>query len=486
MPRSRSNVRRPPGAATLAYVHDTRVSYSWHQSVQDMVAWDLTHEGRLIRGGRIAMRCGTGGLVGARNAVAKGFLDETDSEWLFWTDTDMGFEGDSLDRLLAVADPKGAPIVGGLCYAWRERVPDGMGGYRSAAAPTIFDWVKVEGGTVKGYQSRNSYPVNTMMRCGGTGSAFIVIHRSVLERVREEAGDAWYDQLRNPDTGDLISEDLSFCMRATALDFPVHVHTGIRATHHKELWVGEPDFWRQAVAPPAPEEVAVLVPVMRRPQNAEPFMRSLRASTGMATAYPIADREDVATIKAWRDAGATVLYRQGPGSGAEHGDEPRPGTFAEKVNEGFAQTVEPWVFICGDDVRFRAGWLDHAEAMSDEHHHVVGTNDLVNRRVTRGEHATHILLRRSYVEERGGGWDGPGVLAHEGYRHWFVDDEIVTAAKQRGVWSMALGSIVEHMHPLFGRAPDDEVYRLGQSAAAQDKERFAARLRHQVRQTVRA
>jgi hypothetical protein len=75
----------------------------------------------------------------------------------------------------------------------------------------------------------------------------------------------------------------------------------------------------------------------------------------------------------------------------------------------------------------------------------------------------------------GASWDGPKVVAHEGYRHNFVDDEIVTAAKQRGVWQMALGSVVEHLHPVFGKAEDDEVYQLGKSCWEADWELFKQR-----------
>jgi hypothetical protein len=107
---------------------------------------------------------------------------------------------------------------------------------------------------------------------------------------------------------------------------------------------------------------------------------------------------------------------------------------------------------------------------------VVGTNDLHNPRVTAGDHSPHPLIRRSYVDELGASWDGPKNAAHEGYRHWFVDDEIVTAAKQRGVWVMAHHAKVEHMHPLWGLAEDDATYALGREHVAADRELFKARL----------
>jgi hypothetical protein len=80
------------------------------------------------------------------------------------------------------------------------------------------------------------------------------------------------------------------------------------------------------------------------------------------------------------------------------------------------------------------------------------------------------------VDEVGASWDGPGVMCHEGYRHWYVDNELVSAASLRGAFQMALGSVVEHMHPLWGKGEDDEVYALGKSFAEADGELYRARL----------
>jgi hypothetical protein len=260
---------------------------------------------------------------------------------------------------------------------------------------------------------------------------------------------------------------------------PVHVHTGVRTTHFKSRWLSEVDHWRSYNPPPATDEVAVIVPVLDRPANAEPFMRSLRASTGLATAYAVCDADDDDTIAAWRAAGAQTILREvdWPADNADADVAARPGTFAQKANLGASKTSEPWLFLVGDDVKFHAGWLDHAQHVADIFGaSVVGTNDLGNPRVLAGDHGTHLLVRRSYVDEVGASWDGPGVVAHEGYRHWYVDDEVVTAAKQRGVWQMALGSVVEHLHPAWGKGADDEVYALGQESAEADRALFVERL----------
>lgn len=470
------------GTVLPAYLHPNVVSHSFSDSMTRLLAYDLGHAGRVVRaGGPVMFRCGPGGLVEARNQVMQHFLDESSAEWLWMVDSDMGFAPDIVERLVAVADPAERPVVGALCFGLRETQPDGMQGWVTRPFPTLYQWASKPDGET-GFLAVDSYPVNTLVRVAGTGAACLLVHRSAAMAVRAAEGDVWFERTRYP-SGAKVSEDLSFCYRLATAGVPVYVHTGIRTSHHKQVWLGEGDFWRELVAEPATEQTAVVVPVMRRPQNAEPFMRSLRASTGLATAYAVVDDQDEATRAAWAAAGARVV---------DFADDTGPGTFAEKVNAGFRRLpvfddeYAPWLFLVGDDVRFEPGWLDHAQAVASDHHHVIGTNDLANPRVLAGEHATHLLVRRSYVDEVGASWDGPGIVAHEGYGHWYVDDEIVTAAKQRGVWAMALGSRVEHLHPLWGTAPDDETYRLGQARAKADAELFRARLRQNAKGTVGA
>jgi GT2 family glycosyltransferase len=459
-------------AVTVAYVHEKMVTSSFHHCMISMIGWDLAHEGRIIRGGYKAWTCGTDGLTDSRNKLVAAWLREGQSDWLFWIDTDMGFAPDTVDRLFEAADPELRPVVGGLCFTQREEESDGMGGWRCRATPTVFDWTVLDDGQM-GFSVRWDYPPDQVTRCGGTGSACVLIHRSVFERIDAKFG-AWYDRVPNPSMGQVLSEDLSLCLRAGALDIPVHVHTGVKTTHQKTLWLAEDDYFGQVAlsrlvppAPPATEETAVIVPVLRRPQNAAPFMASLKASgADLATVYAVADADDPDTAQAWKESGATVLTWHGPS----------PGTFAQKANIGYRATAEPWLLLAGDDVKFHPGWLDQAQAAARDGADVVGTNDLHNPRVTAGDHSPHPMIRRAYIDEQGASWDGPGTVAHEGYAHWFVDDELVTVAKQRDTWTAAPHAKVEHLHPLWGLAEDDGTYALGREHIEQDKALFEKRL----------
>lgn len=465
----------PGDAVTIAYVHSLTVTASWFHSMTELYYYDIFNNQRIARGGNIAMTAETDGLAKARNKIAETFLKERNAPWLFIIDTDMGFQPDIIERLLADADPVERPIVGALAFTQRHEKTDHMGGWRTLATPTIFDWA--QDGNEQGFKVRWDYHIDALQQCNGTGSACILIHRSVFEKITEAFGEGkWYDRAYNPTMNKLTSEDLSFCMRAEHVGCSIFVDSSVKTTHQKPMWLQETDYFAQRAladlvpeVPPATEPTAIIVPVLGRPQNAKPFMDSLKASDcALTNVYAMVDYDDLETTQAWSDAGAETVVVTGHG-------EP-PGTFAEKVNQGYRSTDEPWLFLVGDDVRFHPGWLDHAQHAARDGAHVVGTNDLHHPDVVRGEHATHLMVRRSYVDERGASWDGPKVVCHEGYRHMFVDSEIVTVAKQRGVWASALHSKVEHLHPLWGGAEPDATYELGASFFEQDQALFEQRL----------
>ena len=225
---------------------------------------------------------------------------------------------------------------------------------------------------------------------------------------------------------------------------------------------------------PPVDAVAVLIPVMQRPENVAPLVESFNANAGKdATLYFVCDDGDQAEIDAVTSSGAEPIIGEWAG----------PGTFAQKLNLGFRKTTEPWVFVCGDDVRFHGGWLDAARKLSDRFD-VIGTNDttgaIKNLDVAAGRHADHFFVRRAYVDEYGACLDGPGVLAPEAYRHWFTDKEIIQLAKARGVFTPCLASVVEHLHPGYDGREDlrksDPVYRKAAESAEQDQKTFLGRV----------
>lgn len=195
--------------------------------------------------------------------------------------------------------------------------------------------------------------------------------------------------------------------------------------------------------------VAILVPVLGRPHRVVPLLESIAAAT------PAPHR---------------VLFICSPGDTDEHaaidavGAEritiPRqvaPGDYARKINAGYRHTKEPLLFLAADDLHFHPGWLEAATRHLAGTVEVVGTNDLGNPDCIAGTHSTHTLVTRRYVDELGT-VDSPGKVLHEAYPHEYVDVEFVETAKIRGAWSHAGDSIVEHLHPHWGKGDTDVLY----------------------------
>jgi GT2 family glycosyltransferase len=220
-----------------AWCHGVDFATNWVHSFIDAQVWDFTHDLRI--GAHLPIRVSSShGLPRARNRVVEAFL-ASDMEWLWWSDTDMGFEPSALDSLLAVADPEARPIMGALCFINREIEPDGRGGYVTVAEPALFRWV-VRPDNAQGFGKVYDYTPDAINEVAATGSAFVVIHRSVFEKVAAEHGPHWYDLLPDPGTeGGLLGEDLSFCVRAQMVGCPVHVHAGVKITHQKTIWLDE-------------------------------------------------------------------------------------------------------------------------------------------------------------------------------------------------------------------------------------------------------
>ena len=198
--------------------------------------------------------------------------------------------------------------------------------------------------------------------------------------------------------------------------------------------------------------IAVIVPVLGRPHNAAKVAHSLERSGATergATLYFICSAGDTRQIAACLDTGCITLVRIG---------SPR-GEWSAKINWALRQTTEDWLLLGADDLFFHDGWDSEALRVAAETGAgVVGTNDLGNPYVKRGDLATHALVARWYAEQHGT-IDQPGQILHEGYYHNWVDAELTETAKARGLFAFAKHSVVEHNHPHWGKAEMDDTYR---------------------------
>jgi hypothetical protein len=193
--------------------------------------------------------------------------------------------------------------------------------------------------------------------------------------------------------------------------------------------------------------LAILVPMLGRPDRVRPLLDSIRATAPTARVLFITTPTDSDVIDAIDAAGEERIDI----------DYLPAGDYARKINAGYRHTTEPLLFTGAIDLKFHPGWFEACERRLGPPIGVVGTNDLTNKRTMTGRHSTHSLVTRDYAD-RCGTIDRAGEILHEGYPHEFVDDELVATARHRRAWAHAADAFVEHLHPMAGKAPMDALY----------------------------
>jgi hypothetical protein len=205
-------------------------------------------------------------------------------------------------------------------------------------------------------------------------------------------------------------------------------------------------------------DLAVLVPVLGRPHRVQPTLRTFAETAPGCRVLFIADPDDAEEIAALDEAGADYIS---PGGG-----------YAAKIRAGVDVTDQSLIFTGADDLEPRENWLEAAESAMADGIEVVGVNDLIERS---RDHATHFLMTRDYALLPTLSGD-PGPF-HQGYSHWYVDDELIATAEHRGIYAYAPNAQMLHLHPMVGGAEDDPTYQKGRELRRHDAHLFRRRSR---------
>lgn len=266
------------GGVVIANIHPAdSVSPRFMNSMIDLLLLDAHQFGHVA--GRLDLTSGAN-IVTARNNIVRQFLDQyPKAEWLWLVDADMTFDPFTLDKLLASADKDTRPVMGGLCFAL-------MKGNEQEIVPTLYGMANEPGRMVRW----SGFPRDQVVQVVGTGAACILIHRRVLERIRDMRWDdefetkfeaqfggtsgralgelmfpppwPWFqEQITGADWGDTISEDLTFCLRVAQAGFPVHVDTSVKIGHVKPVVIDEAAYWSNLPQGEEPAPTFVVIPV---------------------------------------------------------------------------------------------------------------------------------------------------------------------------------------------------------------------------------
>lgn len=235
-------------------------------------------------------------------------------------------------------------------------------------------------------------------------------------------------------------------------------------------------------------ELAVLVPVLNRPQNVKPLVESFLAGCPEDSFiwFLCSTGDDAEWDAVMAERQKYDMERIVVSMGGYAGE----GTWPAKINLGTEVQGVDWYLFAADDVEFRPGWWEATKELRDDPSiGVIGTNDSStgsgNPRVAAGEHTCHPLVRAEYIREFGT-IDQRNLAVHPEYHHWCVDDELVWTAKLRSAWAFCREAVIEHNHPYWkpGEVPWDETYALGEANNNADLALWRYRAEHVLGLTI--
>ncbi len=253
MTERRAPLPHPPVGVIFSSLSPGTVDAEFMSSWTEMIRYDCCGEtgegcGHWIKGGEIQIITGPRVAEGRTQIVEHALTNPAFSdrawEWLLCIDSDMVWDPDALCQLLGYAysiDDK-PKVIGGLCFA----------GGHSRIYPTIYAAVidPLSGAPV--VEPVEDFEDDALIKVGGTGAAFMLIHRGVLTHMYQD----WpvgYKTVPSPTPDDpervimnpypwfvegvhgehQFGEDIAFCQRARALGYGVYVHTGVEVEHVK-------------------------------------------------------------------------------------------------------------------------------------------------------------------------------------------------------------------------------------------------------------
>ena len=163
-----------------------------------------------------------------RETVITYWYDKTDTEWLLWVDSDVVISPDKFKLLWENKDAKERPIVTGVYFTTDTPEEPLM-----IPMPTVFDFVDNEDSGF-GLKRVHPLPDNQLIQVGAAGMGFILMHRSVVERIRAILPDAQMFMEMGRGTK-FIGEDIYFFALCEKAEIPLFCHTGATVPHMKRF-----------------------------------------------------------------------------------------------------------------------------------------------------------------------------------------------------------------------------------------------------------
>lgn len=159
-----------------------------------------------------------------RQSLIDHWYDKMNTDWLLWVDSDIVITTDAFQLLWDNSDKISKPIITGVYFVSSENEQSLM-----EPVPAIYL------DTEDKYRTRAIHPMpqNQLIPVDVAGFGFVLMHRSVVPKVREIAGDFSVFGENQQAADKFISEDVSFFRKVKAAGIQAYAHTGAQVQHLK-------------------------------------------------------------------------------------------------------------------------------------------------------------------------------------------------------------------------------------------------------------
>jgi hypothetical protein len=161
-----------------------------------------------------------------RQRLIDHWYDKNLSDWLLWIDSDIVLNLDALYLLWHAVDAETHPIVSGVYFISKE--PEGT---TMRPFPCVF---KDRGD--EGIEYLHPLPEMELVECDLAGFGLLLMHRSVVEKMRKELSDNnFFNEEFGAGDDKFVGEDIVFFRKMKKAGVKLHTHTGALVQHMKRF-----------------------------------------------------------------------------------------------------------------------------------------------------------------------------------------------------------------------------------------------------------
>jgi hypothetical protein len=173
------------------------------------------------------IRSGGNQIARQRDRLINHWYNSNKAEWLLWVDSDVVITPETFMKLWMAKDKMFKPMITGVYFTSDNPEEPLM-----IPMPTIYKFENTEESVVS--KRIHPMPVDQLIQIDAAGMGFILMHRSVVKRIKDEMGDVrLFAELGKGDS--FLGEDIYFFALCHQLGIPLYAHTGALAPHMKRF-----------------------------------------------------------------------------------------------------------------------------------------------------------------------------------------------------------------------------------------------------------